>query len=119
MTAQENDLEKKYADIIDAINAETRKELRKIGHRKNVLPSKIILPQAYITRLLEYPLFKRVFARKVFWRYIINLRTDEPMGWFPIETYPNWAGIPIEIGPELKVELREVPRRKRGKKVGS
>ena len=111
--------EEKYSDIIDSINTEIRKELRKIGHRKNVLPSKIILPHTYIARLLEYPLFKQVYERKIFWRYIINLRTEEPMGWFRIETYPNWAGVPIEEGPDLRVELYEVPRKKRGKKVGS
>lgn len=109
------ELEHKFKDILLEINKATRQAIREIGVRKNVIPIKYILPNTYITRLLSYNLFRQVYERKIFWRYL--KREDEVEGkWVRIETYPNIGGIPVEEGPMLKVVVVRIPRRRRVKK---
>jgi len=112
------ELEKEYKDILDAINKEFRKELRKIGVRKNVVPTKYILPKAYITRLLKYRPFRQAWERKEKWYYYIpeTEKGREKEGWIKIKLEPNLGGVPIEEGKELKVFLVRMPRRKRRRK---
>jgi len=112
---EQEELAKKYKDILLEINKEFRRELRKVGVRKNVIPTKIILPKEYISRLREYRLFDQTFKRKVFWVY--RKRDDEERGkWVRVQSYPNLGGIPVEEGRSLKVIVKRVPRRKRPKK---
>ena len=112
---EQEELEKKYKDILLEINKEFRRELRKVGVRKNVIPTKIILPKEYISRLRKYKLFNQTFQRKVFWVY--RKKDDEVEGkWVRIQTYPNLGGVPIEEGERVKVVVKRIPRRKRPKK---
>ena len=112
---EQEELERKYKDILLEINKEFRRELRKVGVRKNVIPTKIILPKEYISRLREYRLFNQTFKRKVFWVY--RKKDDEKEGkWVRIEGYPNLGGVPVEEGERVKVLVRRIPRRKRRKK---
>jgi len=112
---EQEELERKYKDILLEINKEFRRELRKVGVRKNVIPTKIILPKEYISRLSEYRLFNQTFKRKVFWVY--RKKDDEKEGkWVRIEGYPNLGGVPVEEGERVKVLVRRIPRRKRRKK---
>ena len=112
---EQEELEKKYQDILLEINKEFRRELRKVGVRKNVVPTKIILPKKYISRLRKYKLFDQTFKRKVFWVY--RKKDDEKRGkWVRIQTYPNLGGVPIEEGKRVKVVVKRIPRRKRPKK---
>ena len=112
---EQEELEKKYKDILLEINKEFRRELRKVGVRKNVIPTKIILPKEYISRLRKYKLFNQTFQRKVFWVY--RKKDDEVEGkWVRIQTYPNLGGVPVEEGVKLKVIVKRIPRRKRPKK---
>lgn len=101
----------KYQDILSEINKKFRQETRLIGARKNVIPVKYILPKEYITRLLEYSQFRRVWLRKPHWIY---LKEDELEGhWTKVETFPNIGGVPVEEGQELIVIVERIPRRKR------
>lgn len=104
-----------YKDLLAEINREFRKEVRKLGSRKSVIPKKYILPKAYITHLLEYPQFKKVWDRKVFWIHVRDWDTQEGR-WIKVQTYPNLGGVPVEEGPSLKVIVERVPRRTRRKK---
>lgn len=102
----------KYKDILSEINKRFRQEMRKVGVRKNVVPTKYILPKEYITRLLEYPWFRRVWERKIIWVY--RKREEEKEGcWVRIESFPNIGGVPVEEGSELQVFVERIPRRKR------
>jgi len=113
-----NELEsvaKKYQDILSEINKKFRQEMRLVGVRKNVIPVKYILPKEYITRLLEYSQFRRVWKRKLLWRYLKS--DDELEGhWISIQSTPNIGGVPVEEGPELQVVVERIPRRKRQRK---
>lgn len=105
----------KYQDILSEINKKFRQEMRIIGVRKNVVPKKYILPKEYITRLLEYSQFRRVWERKLLWVYLKS--DDEREGhWIRIQSTPNIGGVPVEEGPELKVVVERIPRRKRQRK---
>lgn len=110
----------KYKDILFEINKALRQELRHIGVRKNIVPSKYILPKAYITRLLEIPQFRRAWQGKKFWVYqLTDLNTkgdEEKRKWVQVQSFPNIGGVPVEEGLELKVIIERVPRRKRLKK---
>jgi len=105
----------KFKDILSEINKKFRQEMREVGVRKNVVPTKYILPKEYITRLLEYTQFRRVWLRKPFWVYLKE--DDETEGrWTRVQTFPNIGGVPVEEGPELKVLVERMPRRKRQRK---
>lgn len=105
----------KYQDILSEINKKFRQEIRLIGVRKNVIPVKYVLPKEYITRLLEYSQFRRTWQRKPLWIYLKD--DDETEGrWIRIQTFPNIGGVPVEEGPELKVVVEKMPRRKRQRK---
>jgi len=107
----------KYKDILKELNKEIRKEGRKFLVRKNVVPTKFILPEGYITRLLEWREFRRVWERKIFWRKVKNEFVSPPeYKWLKIETFPNIGGIPVEQGKELKVIMTRLKSRKRKKK---
>jgi len=108
-------LSEKYKDILAEINKKFRQETRVVGVRKNVIPTKYILPKEYITRLLEYSQFRRVWQRKPFWIY---LKEDDEMEgrWIRVQTFPNIGGVPVEEGSELKVVIERMPRRKRQRK---
>jgi len=111
---EQEELEKKYRDILLEVNKEFRRELRKVGVRKNVIPIKIILPKEYISRLREYRLFNQTFQRKVFWVY--RKKDDAERGrWVRVESYPNLGGVPIEEGERVQVIVKRIPRRKRKK----
>lgn len=114
-----NELEQvatKFQDILAEINKKFRQEMRLIGVRKNVVPIKYILPKGYITRLLEYPQFRRTWQGKLFWIYLKD--NDETEGrWIRIQTFPNIGGVLVEEGPELKVLIERIPRRKRRRKT--
>jgi len=112
-------LEKKYQEILSEINKAFRRELRGIGIRKNVIPTKYILPKDYISKLLEYKPFRIGWQGKVLWVKVMK-RVDpkakgdeEPREWARIQAFPNIGGVLVEEGPELKVELTRIPRRKR------
>jgi len=108
----------KFQDILAEINKKFRQEMRLVGVRKNVVPVKYILPKEYITRLLEYSQFRRTWERKLLWVYLKS--DDEPEGrWIRIQTFPNIGGVPIEEGPELKVLVERIPRRKRARKANA
>jgi len=103
---------KKYEDILSEINKLFRQEVRKLGVKKNVIPTKYILPKGYITRLLEYPVFRRAWERKLLWIYLKS--DDEREGqWHCVQSFPNIGGVPVEEGSELRVEIVRIPRRKR------
>lgn len=111
-----------FLDIILKINMAIRQAVREFGVKKNVLPSKIILPKEDIQRLLTYRLFKLVWEKKPIYRRLVNEFWKEPIDewptpykWIKIETYPNIGGIRVEEGKELKVEVYQVPRRRRTK----
>jgi hypothetical protein len=111
-----------FLDIILRINMSIRQATRKFGTKKNVLPSKIVLPKEDIQRLLAYRPFRIVWDKKPIYRRLVNEfwteSTDEwptPYKWIRIETYPNIGGIRVEEGKELKVEVYETPRRRRTK----
>lgn len=121
MTKELEELEKvskEYEDILKAINREFRRELRKVGVRKNVIPVKYILPKVYISRLLKYRPFRQAWERKTRWYYFIpeTEKGKEKKGWIRIQLEPNIGGVPVEEGPELKVCLVRIPRRKRKRK---
>jgi len=104
-----------FQDILAEINKKFRQEMRLVGVRKNVVPTKYILPKDYITRLLTYPQFRRTYQRKALWVYLKE--DDEREGrWIRIQSFPNIGGVPIEEGPELKVLIERIPRRKRQRK---
>lgn len=108
-------VEVKYKDILAEINKKFRQEVRAMGVKKNVVPIKYILPEEYINRLLEYPPFKRAWQRKALWIYL--KRDDEREGhWIRVQAFPNIGGVPVEEGPELKVVVERIPRRKRRRK---
>jgi len=109
-------LERKYKDILLEINKAVRQAIREIGFKKNVIPIKYIVPNAYITRLLEYNPFRQVYERKIFWRYVKE--NDGTGKWLRLETYPNIGGVPIEEGPEVRAIVVRIPRRRRVKKHG-
>jgi len=120
-TEKEQDyLSHKYADILFEINKKYRQEIRNLHERKNVIPTKYILPKAYISRLLEYPQFRRVWERKVLCLYALKVPRDdteeEEREWFKVTSFPNLGGVLVEEGKELGVELERIPRRKRSKK---
>ena len=105
----------KFKDILSEINKKFRQEMREVGVRKNVVPTKYILPKEYITRLLEYTQFRRAWLRKSLWIYLKE--DDETEGhWTRVQTFPNIGGVPVEEGPELKVLVERMPRRKRQRK---
>lgn len=106
----------KFKDILDEINKKFRQEVRRIGEKKNVVPCKYILPKEYVTRLLEYKDFRRVWNRKSIWRYIKGEEKKEGY-WIKIETFPNIGGVPVEEGKELEVIVERIPRRTRKRKI--
>lgn len=106
------EVEEKYKDILKELNLKLRQEIRKVGIRKNVVPTKYVLPKAYIDRLLEYRPFRIAWYRKPIWIYLKE--EDKNTGeWLKIIPYPNIGGVPVEEGPELRVEVVKIPRRKR------
>ena len=106
---------KKYKDILTELDKKFRQEVRLMGVRKNVVPKKYILPKEYITRLLENFPFRQAWERKLLWRYIKE--DNETKGrWIKIQTFPNIGGVLVEEGPELKVIVERIPRRKRLRK---
>ncbi len=101
--------ETKYLDILLELNKLFRREMRIIGVKKNVIPVKYILPRQLITRLLEEREFRIVWNHR-------EIRRKIGDSWITIQTSPNLGGIPVEEGPEMKVIVERVPRRKRRKK---
>jgi hypothetical protein len=102
------DKECSYLDILDAIARAFRQEVRRQHEtRKNVVPTKYILPSEYIIRLLNDPDFKRCWEKKVLWWYYEGK-------WFSRQSFPNIGGVPVEQGAELQVLIARIPRRTRG-----
>jgi hypothetical protein len=110
---EQEKLGEKYADLLYELNKAFRQELRKLAKgRKNVVPTKYILPKNYLARLMEEPMFRRAWQHKVAWIYI--KREDQREGsWHKIELYPNIGGVPVEEGEELRVEITKIPQRRR------
>jgi len=110
----------KYSMILAELNKLFRQEVRKLGVRKNVIPVKYILTKEYISLLLEYPQFRRTWQRKIFNVYVLKPPRDdceeEERELVQIQSYPNLGGVPVEEGPEVKVIVERIPRRKRQRK---
>jgi len=115
---EQDALSKKYADILSEINKKFRQAIREIGVRKNVVATKYILPKEYISRLLEYPQFRRVWERKKLLVFELkhSKREKEEREWVTVDSFPNLGGIPVEEGKELIVIVERIPRRKRPRK---
>lgn len=105
---------KEYSDILEEINKSIRRETRKIGVRKNVIPVKYILPRSFIERLLRNKWFRRTWEGKVIWRVIEDKEGNKE--WVRIEMYPNIGGVRVEEGESLQVILEKIPRRRRIKR---
>lgn len=113
-------LSKKYEGILSEINLKFRQKIRELGVRKNVVPTKYVLPKGYITKLLEDPSFRDVWKRKPHYVFELDYHKedlDEKRRWVRVEVYPNIGGVPVEEGPDLQVFIERIPRRKRRKKV--
>jgi len=113
-------LAEKYSDILHEIDREFRRAARKIGVRKKVVAKRIYLPKAYITRLLEYPLFRQTWERKIFYRKVYAETLEEPKWmWIKIKTFPNLGGVPLEEAEKVKVEVEKEPRLRRREKYST
>jgi len=121
--------ENRYIDLLDAIEKLYRKERRKVTQKKNLVITRIYLPEKEWNRLLSLPEFKQIVEGKKFsYEMEYKIRKTDPRWtkenpWinenFEILRTPNLAGIPCNkiSGEELKIDVEVVSPRKRKQKA--
>lgn len=147
MSSQEEDIQllkdeaelsavsKRYETLLQELNKLYRQELRKLGTKKRVVPTKYILTREWIDRLLQDRTFRICWERKNIcyfqeqppnyvhkFQSMVGFREREAPSehrWICAFAFPNIGGIPVEEGPELQVIVERVSKRKRllGKKL--